>query len=320
MNQATTAELVASNDLPPLQMAYLGYLAQYHGNTFGLYKFHLDRYLAWCAASSVDPLTVKRTHLEVYVRHLLTEGKQDGTPLKASSVNTSLTPVKGFYKFAASDEYILRNPAEALKLPRVHYELPKAVPDRDITILLETAREIGPRHWACTQMLVGLGMRISEAREARIEEYLPNKYQGHKMLRYRRKGGKIRTVPIPLGVLEAVEAARGDRTHGTILTTLKGEPMSRSAASGLIETVNRRAAKAGCRRRCNPHMFRKIAISSAIESGMSIQMIQEFSGHEDPRTIFRHYALERLSPHRHPNQQIAAKFAVDDPQDYPPAA
>lgn len=310
MTQSTLPAPTSSR--PPLEMAYFGYLAQYHGETFTLYQYHLDKWLAWCRMSALDPLEVKRTHVEVYVRHLLTAGKRDGTGMKPSSVNTALTPVKGFYKFAASDEFILRDPCAALKLPRVHYEPPQAVNERDVVMLLEIARSTSPRHWACTQMLCGLGMRITEARQARIEDYHRNLLQGHHMLRFRRKGGKYRTLPLPLGVLEAIEAARGGRTEGTILTTRSGQPMSRSAAAGLVQTVNRRAAKAGCRLTVNPHMYRKIAITAAVESGMPIQMVQEFSGHEDPRTIFRHYAMGRISPHKHPVHSLAARWVVDE--------
>jgi len=292
------------DDLEPLQLAYLSYLGDYHGATLINYRYHLDRYLRWCATHGLDALAVKRVHLELYVRHLLEE-----QGLKPSSVNSSMTPVKGFYDAAVGDEVIDRDPTRRLKLPKFSYEKSALVPFRDLMLFLEVAKSISARHWALTQLLSGMGLRISEAASLRIEDYQTVE-QGQHMLRFVQKGGATAVVPVPLPVLHALDAARAGRTSGPLIATRAGGPLTRGGATGLVETVNRRAAAQGLKRHINPHLLRKSAVTEALEMGMSIRDAQTFARHADPRTTSKHYDLGRANHYRHPGHQIAARLAV----------
>lgn len=294
------------SSLSNVEIAYAGFLGRFHGNTLELYKYHLGEYLKWCQGHGLHPLDdIKRVHIEFYVRHLLEDLK-----LKPSSIGTRMSPVKGFYKFAVIDEQILRNPAEYVALPKITYEKSPLVPYRDLMLWLEVAKETSPRHWALTSLLSGMALRISEAASLRVESYLPNIEQGQHIMKFTQKGGGPAAMPVALPVLHALEAVRAGRTEGPLVPGLDGRQLSRSAAAGLVQTVNRRAAKQGMTRHINPHLLRKMAITELLESGATIREAQLLARHVDPRTTSQHYDLGRSNHYQHPTHVIAARLAA----------
>lgn len=304
MQQATPFELEHHGTIDVLQMAYAGYLGRFHGNTFTQYEYQLGRYFKWCFAKDLHPLyDVKRAHVEFYVRHLIDSG------LGASTVNTAMAPVKGFYDMALWDEYIDRDPARRIALPKYQHKKVPIVPARELQIFLETAKETSPRHWALVTLLHSMALRISEAASLRIEGYQGFE-EGSPRITFIEKGGAERTTPVPMPVLRVLELVREGRTAGPMIPRRDGGQLSRAGATGLVETVNRRATKAGLKRHINPHLLRKMAITEALNANMSIRDVQEFARHADPRTTSRHYDLGRDNDYRHPGHQVAARLAV----------
>lgn len=294
------------NNLSDVEMAYAGFLRRFHGNTLELYKYHLGEYLKWCQGHGLHPLhDVKRAHIEFYVSYLL-----EDRGLKPSSIGTRMSPVKGFYKFAVIDEMIIRNPAEYVALPKITFEKSPRLPYRDLMTWLEIAKETGVRHWALTTVLAGMALRISEAASLRVESYLPNIENGQHIMKFTQKGGGQAAMPVAMPVLHAIEAVRAGRTEGPLIPTLAGGQLTRSSATGLVETVNRRAAKAGMKRHINPHLIRKAAITELLNSGGTIRDAQIFARHVDPRTTSQHYDLGRDNHYQHPTHVIAARLAA----------
>lgn len=300
MTHATPIQAIALGTLPPHQAAAVAFLARYSGDTLELYQRYLARFLDWCERQDLDPLVdVIRGHLELYVRHIA-EGR------KPSTVGSAFTPVKGYYKFAYLDGRISHDPAAYVRLPKVWYTRKPPVDRSDIRRFLATAREISPRHWCLTQMLGVMGMRATEACSITVEQAL-NVEQGLRVLRYIGKGGKPAATPIPYQSLAAIDAQIGGRTTGPLLTTLTGEPLSRHAAYGLVETVNHAA---GLDRHLNPHYLRALAITQGREAGLTLDEMQAFARHEDPRTTKRHYDLTVDNLGSHPVHTIGARLAV----------
>lgn len=304
-NPSNLPAIVAT--LNDVEIAYAGFLARHTGATFELYRYHLTEYLKWCQGHGLHPLRdVKRVHVELYVRYLLEE-----KGLKASTIGTRMSPVKGFYKFAVIDEQIVRNPAEYVALPKVSYEKSPLVPYRDLMTWLEIAKAISARHWALTTLLSGMALRISEAASLRVESYLPHVEQGQHIMKFRQKGGAQAAMPVALPVLHALEAVRAGRTEGPLIPQRDGvSHLTRCGAAGLIETVNRRAAKQGFTRHINPHLIRKMAITELLESGATIREAQLLARHVDPRTTSQHYDLGRSNHYQHPTHVIAARLAA----------
>lgn len=305
MDNATAFELEQHGSLDVLQLVYAGYLARCRSaNTLATYESALRRFMHWCVAQQLHPLyDIKRPHVEFYVRHLIESG------LKASTVNTMFTPIRGFYDFAVWEEYIDRDPARRVTLPKVNHKKVPIVPDREMSIFLETAKATSPRHWAIVTLLHSMGMRIGETAALRVENYTALT-EAAPTITYIEKGGNERTTPVPMPVLRVLELVRDGRDEGPMIPSRKGEHLSRAGAAGLVETVNRRAMKCGLKRHINPHLLRKMAITEALNMNMPIRDVQEFARHADPRTTSRHYDLGQMNSYRHPVHQIAARTAV----------
>lgn len=308
LNDATST-IEHHGSIDPLQLAYAGYLARFHGNTLRGYEYHLKYFITWCfqqrdeTGQPLHPLyTVKRAHIEFYVRHLMTKG------WRGSTVNTAMTPIKGFYEMAVWDEYIDRDPARLVALPKSEYRKPQPVSMRDLTLFFDAARSSSPRHHALVTLLYLMGMRIGEAASLRLEGY-EGMDTGAPAITYIQKGGATQRTPIPLPVFVVLEEVRAGRTEGPIIPARNGNQLTRSGAAGLVETVNNRAAKLGCKRHINPHLLRKMAITNVLESNMSIRDAQAFARHADPRTTSTRYDLGSTNDHRHPVHRAAALLA-----------
>lgn len=92
--------------MSPAQVAAVSFLARYSGQTHALYAYQLRRWFDWCEANALDPLLgIQRAHVELFIRFLGDCG------LMASSVNTSMHAVRGFFKFAHIDGLIVSDPA-----------------------------------------------------------------------------------------------------------------------------------------------------------------------------------------------------------------
>ncbi|MGV8910685.1 MAG: tyrosine-type recombinase/integrase [Propionicimonas sp.] len=100
-NATTTAGLTGA------QVALAGYLARYQGHTHRAYARHLLCWFAWCEGQGLDPLTDPiRTHVELYIRHLMTERGNS-----AATLRLVMAAIKGYFRFAVIDGLSERNPA-----------------------------------------------------------------------------------------------------------------------------------------------------------------------------------------------------------------
>ena len=71
----------------------------------GLYAYQLRRRFGWCETNGLDPLVgIQRAHVELYIRNLCQAG------LMASSTNTMMHGVRGFFPFAHIDGLIPADP------------------------------------------------------------------------------------------------------------------------------------------------------------------------------------------------------------------
>src|SRR4051812_5632163 len=88
------------------QLSDVSFLGRYARHTHDLYAYQLRRWFDWCQANGLDPLVgVQRAHVELYIRSLGEAG------LMASSTNTMMHAVRGFFRFAHIDGLIPADPA-----------------------------------------------------------------------------------------------------------------------------------------------------------------------------------------------------------------
>lgn len=274
------------------QLAAVSFLARYGGSTHCSYTAQLKRWFDWCDKNGLDPLEgIKRAHVELYIRHLANSG------LMASSVNTSMHAVRGFFRFAHIDGLIPNDPAVYANLPKVLSDESRTQGlDRlELIRFLQVAQTITVHHGALAYLLGINALRASEAASVRIEDYSET-LRGYRVLHLVGKGNKPATMPITVPVLRVLEACRGQRTEGPlILRPITKNPVDRRDIYRMVQRISKAAQ---IPRHISPHSLRHAAITNALDAGVPLRDAQILARHADPRTT-EHYDRARGNLDRH---------------------
>jgi integrase/recombinase XerD len=285
--------------LDPSDFAVAGFLARYREPTVSAYRRDLRCFWQWCADRDLTPLAAKRPHIELYLRDLELRGYAPAT------ISRRLSTLAGLFKYAVIDEFLSANPTAAVTRPRVPWEGQRrtVLHPLEFAAVLSAARQHSGTAHALVAMLGMLGLRVSEACNAQIEEL---RYAGgYELLRVLGKGAKPAEIPLPIPVLRAVKAATEDRTRGPILLSAKGRPLTRGGASRLLARVVRAA---GVTSPTSPHTLRRTFCTAGLISGVPLRDMQYAMRHADARTTIR-YDMARANLDRHAAHSVAAYLA-----------
>lgn len=268
---------------PGVVEAWLGSYAS--SRTRAGYTTEIRRWTEWCASYGVDPLEASRPVVERYLRALEERGESARTRARR------LSAVSSAYRYAVSVGTLAANPAEHVRRPSVDADQSPTVglTQTEARAMLAAARQESPRTHALVALLLGAGLRVSEALAARAEDMGTD--SGHRFLAVKGKGEKSRRVPLHPWLLHALEEQLDGRTEGLILPTRTGRPWDRSEA---WRAVRRIATAAGVTAadKISPHSLRHTAATLLLaQPGASLPRVQDLLGHADPRTTQRYNRL-----------------------------
>lgn len=152
--------------------------------------------------------------------------------------------------------------------------------------------------------LLGLNaLRVSEACGADLDDLAVA--NGHRTLRIMGKGAQPALIPLALRTARAIDAAVGERTGGPLVARSDGSRLDQRAAG----RVDRRLAKrAGITKPISPHSLRHAAITASLDAGCSLQDVQDYARHADPRQT-RRYDRARGALDRNPTCIVATYVA-----------
>jgi site-specific recombinase XerD len=246
------------------------------------YAAEIRRWTEWCAMEGTEPLTADRPAVERYLRALEDRGESARTRARR------LSAVSSAYRYAVSVGTLAINPAEHVRRPKVDADQTPTIglTAAEARAMLDAAEAESPRTHALVALLLGAGLRVSEALTARAEDMGTD--SGHRFLRVTGKGGKTRRVPLHPWLLHALEVQLNGRTEGLLLPTRTGGQWDRSEA---WRAVRRVAAAAGITEaeRISPHSLRHTAATLLLaQPGASLARVQDLLGHADPRTTQRY--------------------------------
>jgi integrase/recombinase XerD len=286
--------------LDPLHQATAAFLIRYKPVTRRIYQQCLRRYVAWCRLNGLDPMSVTRPHIEGFARQLEMDDYARTTRAK------TISAVCLFYKFAHMDGYLSVDPSINVARPKWPQDSPTlGLTHLQFEAMLHAGSESeNPYDFAMVAMLGLLGLRLSEACNAQIED-LGVEY-GHNVLIVMGKGEKKDSVPLAPAVHRAIERAVGDRVTGYILLNQWGNKMDGRSVTAALK----RLAKVGGVKvaRMHPHMLRHTFITTMLDAGVDIRDAQIAARHADPRTTIR-YDRARKNLDRHGNYRLAAFMA-----------
>ena len=295
-------------DGDPYWRLVTAFLVGYPPHSSRAYFSDLRAWHAWCERMGVHPLTARRHHVDVWVRHLSEEPqKATGRPASPASIARRLSCLSKFYDYGIKDAELLEHsPVSNVRRPKVSEDSATVgLTAEELDRLLTVAEEHGFRSAALVSLLVYNGLRIAEVLACDVEHFTHQR--GHRVLRIVRKGGKASTEPLAPIVLHALELYVAERTTGPIfLNSDATGRLSYSIAYKLIRRLAKRAAIPSAHK-ISPHSLRHSFATELLGAGVPLQDVQDAMGHADPRTT-RAYDRSRHNLDRHPTYTMAAQL------------
>jgi integrase/recombinase XerD len=211
-----------------------------------------------------------------------------------------LSAVRGWLRFLRQEQIIDDYTALDAAPVRRGIRLPKTLPAREVTALLESPAQStleDQRDRVMLELLYATGLRVSEL--ISVETLHVNLEVGY--LRVTGKGSKQRIVPMgePARrvLLEYLDAIRPQflrqRASRFLFVSRRGTPLSRQA---FWKSLRARAQRAGLTKAVSPHMLRHSFATHLLGGGADLRSVQTMLGHADIATtqIYTHVERERL--------------------------
>lgn len=266
-------------------------------NTREAYRRDLSDFAGYLRREGSDPDPLRATRRDI----IGFMGRCRNRGLAATTVARRLMALRTFYGWLLGEGAIARNPAEAIRQPRMERRLPETLTEEQTSALIAAPEGDSPvavRDRAMLELLYSCGLRASELVSLTLGDIdLPNA-----MLRCRGKGDKERLVPIGARAVASLtrylQDARPalDKGRGSgflFLSTRSSRPLSRSK---LWQIVHGAAVDAGIWGKVHPHTLRHCFASHLLSHGADIRAIQEMLGHADISTtqIYTHVDAARI--------------------------
>lgn len=255
------------------------WLARYSANTAAAYARDLDAF----TAEHGNPLTADRALVQEWLHDLARRG------LKPASIRRKASALSSFLEYAAQEGAVRRNAARHTRRPTGGDAIRLGLDLTDARRLITTAEARGPQAAALVALLMGLGLRVSEACAVRLEHLTTD--AGVPVLEVTRKGGRTNRLALSPAVLAAINAAAADRTEGPVLVGPRGGHLTRRAAAELVAELGTAAKIDGL----HPHLLRHTAVTTALRAGVPLERVQQLLGHRSPTSTLRYaQALDAL--------------------------
>lgn len=254
----------------------------------------------FASAGNLHPQAIEHTHVRAW-RDSLTRRRQ-----KASTVSFKLAVVRSFFVYLIALDLVEKNPADT------KFVLPPALPE-DMAGRALTSEEVrkvlagpdrrkseGARDYALMLAMLRLGMRVSEVCSLKASDMRWS--HGRWILKFKVKGGRERTLPVPDEVRAAIKEylkldevrrrnlhSNGDEAYlfqpSVNYRTLEfDKPLSTRMANKIVARWGEYCGVG----KLSPHDLRRTAITRALDQGLSYRQVQMMSGHRDPKTVMRY--------------------------------
>lgn len=282
---------------------FLGWIATEKGlsdNSVVSYKFDLNRFAAFLEDNSLSDRSVSAADLDRFLGVLYDVG------FAVSSIQRTLSTVRGYFRFCTTENLLDSDPAEHLLLPRKPKTLPSVLSVEEIEAILNAVdlnKRGGIRDRALLETLYGTGMRVSE-----LCSFAESQISDDGFIQIRGKGNKERIVPLGDVAKEWLDLYRSKerpimvtpKSADTIFINQRGgSPLSRM---GIWKILRAYAIKAGITADVSPHTFRHSYATHLLEGGADLRIVQELLGHTNITTteIYTHVDRSHLiEVHRH---------------------
>ena len=232
----------------------------------------------------------------VEVRRWLAQGV--GRGLSKASISRRLAAARTFFRFLVRSGRMGRNPAEAVRTPRMGRPLPPCLTAEEAAEVVEVEGDggfFGARDRAILELIYSAGLRVGEA----VGLDLAQLSLSPEMVRVEGKGGKTRICPFGAKAREALERylplreARlqrlGRPDQQALFINKSG---GRLTARSVERLMRRRCMEVGLLKEATPHTLRHSMATHLLERGADLRAIQEILGHSSLATTQRYTHLD----------------------------
>ena len=284
-----------------------------------IYKNELKRFISYLEdntqTESIKDIT--KNILSQYQLYLHKIRQENGQPYSVSSRQKKLVVIKRFFRFLVKYDYLEKDPAAIIELPRLERGLPTAImSDKELNIMI-SAPDIntprGLRDKTAMEVMYSTGVRINELCFLRIEDI---DFDDGLVKITHAKGGVGFQRVIPIGrvacsfiqryLKESRPKLLGSKSDsGYLFLNNFGDPLKKCVFEIYMKHYR---LKLNIKSKLTPHSFRVTCATSMLKNGADVRYIQEQLGHRSLRSTqiyTRVYPkdLKRIHQMTHPREK-----------------
>ena len=194
----------------------------------------------------------------------------------------SLCGIKHFYTLTLKKDWT------SLKFVRPEKEkkLPVILSRQEVNTILNHVQF--PHHRACLKVIYSLGLRIGEGTNLKVSDIDSDRMFVHI---HRAKGNKDRYIPLPERTLKIMRAFWKMHQNPIWLFPAPGRGGQRMPSndkpipiSSIQIAFKEACKKVGIRKKVSVRHLRHSYATHLLEAGVSLRYVQQYLGHEDPKT------------------------------------
>ena len=273
-------------------------------NTLMAYERDLGDWLNYLEKSDIS--RPEDVDYRVFVNYLQWEREKGH---KTATVSRHLSSIRSLYSYMQQEGITTADPAQLVDTPKPDRRLPKALPFKEVEMLLSApniGKPYGIRDKAMLELLYATGIRVSELVALNVADLNLHAF----FLRCYGKGSKERIVPVGQYAMKAMEQyllkVRSilvkDSFEEALFVNHSGDRMTRQ---GCWKIIKKYAKVAGILTPLSPHTLRHSFATHLLENGADLRSVQEMLGHADIGTtqIYTHVTkthLQKAYENSHP--------------------
>ena len=279
--------------LAPQLQAYLQHVASERRlapRTVAIYTEGLQQLQAMAAQAGQEVLALQPPQIRRLVAALHAKGRH------GRSIALWLSCWRGFFKWAAWQGWVERNPVEGIRAPKTSKPLPKAL-GVDAAVQLAAFVNAAADPWeeardaAMTELLYSSGLRVSELANLDVQAGSGLGWLDLQagLVHVTGKGGKRRSVPVGAPAKAALQrwlALRASRfgVQWAEPALFVGARGARITPQMVWLRLRQRSQQAGLPVAVHPHVLRHSFASHVLQSSGDLRAVQELLGHANIST------------------------------------
>lgn len=247
-----------------------------------------------------NPADINHGDLQRWRDYLISLKKSDST------IRLKLSVIRSMFDYLKIAGLVDRNPAlTKLVRPPVQSEdlRGRALTNKEVSYLLagpDQCKTEGARDYALILLMLRTSLRVGEACSLRVSSIKWS--HGRWILKFKVKGGRERTIPLPSEVKKAIDnylkldkdrrkLLKSDGNEAFIfqlITNYRTLHFDKAISKKMAWNIVKKWGEMGGIGKISPHDLRRTAITKALDQGLTYRKVQMMTGHRDPKTVMRY--------------------------------